>query len=379
MTGQQLRILTWGTYDLSKPRGRILLRALQNAFEQVEECHVDIWGGVADKSQVSEAQARLRFAIRWLLAYPRLLLCWYKQPRPDMVFIGYLGQIDVLVLWPFAKLRGVPIVWDAFISLYNTVVEDRKMFSPKHPVAWLLYSIDWLACRAADRVVLDTRAHADYFVEKFGISHKKTDAVFVGAETEVFRAKPIERDPEQPFTVLFYGQFIPLHGIPTIIEAARLLENEAIRWVLIGKGQEEKRIVEMLDSHPLPQLEWIPWVRYEHLIDHIIEADVCLGIFDNGAKAARVIPNKVFQLLSAGKPIITRDSPAVRELIPDEADGVWLVTPNDPASLAKAIRNARENSPLQKNLHSDIQHRFSDRFIQKELTRSFGSMSEGPN
>ena len=121
---------------------------------------------MADKSQVGWIQ-RLKLLVRWLLAYPGLIVNYCRTPAHDVVVVGYLGHLDVLLLWPFAKLRGVPIVWDAFLSLYNTVVEDRQMVGPRHPLAWLLYGWEWLACRAADTVILDTKAHGDYFVERY--------------------------------------------------------------------------------------------------------------------------------------------------------------------------------------------------------------------
>ena len=362
-----MKVLAWGTYDLSKPRVRILMRALESSGVTLQKCHVDVWDAVADKSQIRGALAKLRLALNWLLAYPKLIWCLLRSPKPDVIFVGYLGQFDVLILWPFAKLRGIPIAWDAFISLYNTVVEDRRMVGPRNPLALLLYAVEWLACRAADRVILDTRAHADYFVERFGVATEKTAAVFVGAEMENFVVKPVQRDPAQPYTVLFYGQFIPLHGIPTIIEAARLLKNEPIDWVVIGKGQEEKRIAQMLDQHPLPRLQWIPWVKYEELVDHIARADVCLGIFDDGCKASRVIPNKVFQIIASGKPLITRDSPAMRELVAHEIPEIAFVEAANPDQLAQAVLAMQTGEPAGTDWHTPLARRFGIESLKRDL------------
>jgi len=335
-----MRIVCWGTYDIGKPRVRILLRGLQANNIEVIECHKEVWGGINDKSQIAGFFAKLRFAVKWLASYPSLILTYMRLPKHDAVIVSYLGHLDVLVLWPFARIRGVPIVWDAFLSLYNTVVEDRRIVAPIHPLAWFLYAWEWLACRAAKVVVLDTRAHADYFARRYHLPSEKTDAVFVGVEPEAFpRQASSPRKPGDAITVLFYGQFIPLHGIETIILAARKLKDVDVKWVIIGQGQDASRIREMLNQFPLPKLQWIPWVEYEKLIEWIKSADVCLGIFADSQKAGMVIPNKVFQIVASNKPVITRDSAAIRELLKPSPYGVHLIPPDDPSALAGAVQD----------------------------------------
>jgi len=353
-----MHILFWGTYDIGKPRVRIMLRGLDENGANVTECHADIWSGVEDKSQIRGVGTRLRLGLRWLFSYPALIWRFLWLPKPDVVFIGYMGQLDVLMIWPFARLRGVPVVWDMFISLYNTVVEDRRLVSPRNPASWLIYAWEWLACRAADQVLIDTKAQAEYLVNRFRLPAGKVHAVLVGAEPGNFAksAATIAADAQGKSTkVLFFGQFIPLHGITTLIEAARVAEQEEIEWMLIGRGQEESRIRHLLEQHPLPKVTWIPWVNYEQLGDYIHRADVCLGIFGDTGKAARVIPNKVFQILLAGAPLVTRDSAAIRELVPEEYAGLALVPPADPGALVAAIKRvaseaAREARPLHREL-----------------------------
>ena len=361
-----MRAVFWGTFDLGKPRNRILLHGLQETGAEILVCHREVWGGVEDKSRLSGLR-RLGFLLRWLLAYPGLIARYLRLPRHDAVLIGYLGQLDVLVLWPFARLRRVPVVWDAFLSLHDTVVEDRKLVSARHPLARLLFAWEWLACRAAARVVLDTRAHAEHFVSTFRLPPEKVEAVFVGAEPEAF--PPIPYEPgDGAVRVLFYGQLIPLHGVETILRAARAARDEAFEWTLIGSGQEEDLVRRKLAEEPLERLRWIPWVPYEDLARHIHESDVCLGIFGAGGKAARVIPNKVFQAVSAGRPLVTRDSPAIRELL-SEGPGAYLVPPADPDSLLDALRRFRaERQALAGiELHAAARERIQPRAIGREL------------
>ena len=110
-----MRVVFWGTYDLGKPRNRILLKGLKENGDEVLECRADVWSGIEDKSGITDLRARLRLLMSWLLCYPGLVWRYLRLPKHDVVLVGYLGHVDVLVLWPFAKLRRAPVVWDAFL------------------------------------------------------------------------------------------------------------------------------------------------------------------------------------------------------------------------------------------------------------------------
>jgi glycosyltransferase involved in cell wall biosynthesis len=370
-----MRILCWGTYDTSKPRARLLLKGLRLAGADVDECHVDIWQGVVDKSQVRGVRQRLGIATRWLLSYPRLVWRLAHAPKPDVLLIGFPGILDILVAAPIARLRRIPLVWDMFMSLYDTVVEDRQMLPRNGVAAKLLHALERFALHRADFVFLDTQAHARRIETLFGLPVGSAGAVWVGAETEHFQADTSREaaarsraDPREqsPLRVLFYGQFIPLHGIETIVQAAQLTRGESIEWQLIGKGQESDRIKALLTEQPLSKLRWEAWVDYPQLHQYIAGADVCLGIFGTSEKAASVIPNKVFQIIAMGKPLITRDSPAIREMLDDAPPCVSLVPANDAQALADAVRGFGQSDRAARPCHGLLQRKIDAEAIGQQ-------------
>lgn len=358
-----MRILYWGTFDTGKPRNRILPKALRECGAEVQSCHNPVWQGVADKSLISGRWTRLALLLKWVASYPGLLFHYLRLPRTDAVFIGYLWHLDVLVLWPFAKLRRVPIVLDLYVSLYSSIVEQRGLFVKRHPIARAIYALEWLGLRAADVVVTNTRSEADFIARLYSLPRERLLHCFIGVESSAFPSRPLCREAEQPqlaMTVLFYGSLMPLHGVETIVEAARSLRDRTIDWVVIGRGQEEAKLRRMLDADPLPRLTWIPWVPYEELVEWIHRADICLGIFGDRNRADWAVTNKEYQVLATGTPLITRDSAGIRELVAPGAPGIYLVPPKDSEAIVSALRAFAEERDIlrQQRLHEDIVAKF---------------------
>jgi glycosyltransferase involved in cell wall biosynthesis len=303
-----------------------VISCLRGAGVDVIERHVGIWEG-----RRHSWSAGLGAAAKLGVAEARLL----RRPREpfDALIVGYPGHADL----PAAKrvARGRPILFNPLVSLHETLVEDRGRFAPRSAAARFLRRLDKSALRTADLVVADTAANARHLAGLAGLPSEGLAVCFVGAEERVFG--PTWKQPES-FHALFIGKLIPLHGLETILAAARLASE--IRFRIVGSGQLEA----LLHRRP-PNVEWVPWVEYERLPEVLGLAGCALGVFGTTAKAARVIPNKAFQALACGTPLVTADTPAARELLRDDEDAL-LVSPGDPAALAAAVRRVAEHPEL---------------------------------
>lgn len=369
-----MRIVFWGTYDTGKPRTRILREGLREAGAEVEEIHRDIWGGIEDKSQLRGIGRIVLIALRWLLAQPRLAWLLARTPAPDLVLVGYPGHLDIFIAAVICRLRKIPLVFDVFLSAYDTVCVDRRLLRADGPAGRLLKRFEGASIRRADLAFMDTQAHARRVEALFGLPAGHCDAVWVGVEEGHFPRSPSAPPSDSSTKVLFYGQFIPLHGVPVIVGAARLLSDHDIEWQLIGKGQDAEMIRTMLEEQPLPKLRWVEWVPYEDLRNWTAAADLCLGIFGTSEKSACVIPNKVFQVLSAGRPIVTRDGPGVRELLAPSDGCTYLVQAGRPDALAEAVlRHHRYRSTTPPILcHDGLPHRINVGAIGRQFLDMIG-------
>jgi len=329
MPTRPMRVCIAGTFDPEFHRNRHLLRLLDLAGIETRVLHVRLWGVREDRVV---RRGRLRLAFRAAGALPRVAWRFLRGERPDVLLIAYPGQLDAPLLGPLARWRSVPVVFDPFISLFDTVVEDRGLAGPRSALGRLLAFLDRRACRAADLLLADTPDHAERFSELTGVPRERFRVLPVGADDSLFRPRAV---PPEPGSVLFYGTYIPLHGVHTILAAAARLRDRPLRFKLIGAGQERARAEAFVREHRLAHVELAEPVPLERLPDEIARSWLCLGIFGTSGKASRVIPNKIFQCLAVGRPVLTGETPAVTgAFAPDE---VATVPPGDPEALAEAI------------------------------------------
>jgi glycosyltransferase involved in cell wall biosynthesis len=333
-----------------------VISALRAAGAEVVERHVPVWEGSADWTAGGRAAARIA------LAELRL-----ARPLPndvDAVLVGYPGQPDV----PAARraARGRPVVLNALVSLHETLVADRRRFKPASRAARALLALDRGALRRADLVVADTEANAEFLAALADLPRSKVQVCLVGAEDRLFQP---DWKPAEPWACLFVGKLIPLHGLETILAAARLAADVPFR--IVGRGQLEP----VLADRP-PNVEWVPWVDYELLPGELHRAGCALGVFGRSPKAGRVIPNKAYQALACGTPLVTADTAGARELLVD-GESALLVPPGDPEALATAVRRLRDDPALAERIGSGGRAAYEERASEAVLGARWRALLEG--
>lgn len=316
-----VRVLHLGHFDPDYSRNRIVAKALRRAGAEVRT--------VTDPR---------RFAFRT----PRLVReITRRRARPDVVLIGFPGHADVPVARAASRGR-IPVVFDAFLSLYEMSVEDRVLVRPGSGRAKALAFEDRLACESAARVLLDTNAHIEYFVERFRLPHDRFRRVWVGADDELVHPQPPPANSH--LRVFMYASFIPLHGVEYVVRAAALLEaaNADVDFDIVGSGLTERPVRELAERLGVRTVRFHPPRPYPALVRAMAASDVCLGIFGTSPKTARVIPNKVFDALAAARPVVTADTAAAREVL-KHCDTAWMCPAGDPEALADAITHLRDD------------------------------------
>jgi glycosyltransferase involved in cell wall biosynthesis len=319
------RIAYVATRDLGYARNAIVGRALGSAFE------VDTIASAAGSYWARIPIVILRLVGAWLTRRHR---CW------DAVFVGFLAQ----PILPFVRLlwRG-PLVSDAYLSVYDTLVSDRQVARPGSVVSRVARWLDRYMLQESDLAFTDTESHAEFF-RRLAQPKGKLIRLLASAEAEALGVwQPIEYRAGEAFNVLFWGAFIPLQGVDVIVRAASLLSGENVHFTLVGAGQTYADCVSLRAALRATNVELLGWQTQSEIAQLAQRSHLALGIFGTSDKAARVIPNKVFEALKMGMPVVTGASRAVRELLTD-AD-VLTAEMGTPEALAERIRFARDHYP----------------------------------
>ena len=331
-----MRVTVFGTYDATAhPRVAIIAQGLREHGHEVQECNAPLGLDTAARVKILAQPWRVPVLLgtlgrRWLT----LIGTARRQPRPDLVLVGYLGHFDVRLARRL--FRRTPIVLDHLIGASDTA-RDRQLSGGIRQV--LLRAIDSGALRSADLVAVDTEEHLEALPAEY---QDRAVVVPVGAPRAWFDAAPApaadavdttaSESSSGPLRVLFFGLYTPLQGAPVIGQALARLAGAPVEATMVGKGQDGPQTREAAAANPA--VRWLDWVPSDELPALVAAHDVCLGIFGTGPKALRVVPNKVFQGAAAGCAIVTSDTPPQRRTLGDAA---VLVPPGDPAALAAAL------------------------------------------
>lgn len=350
-----MTILYFGMYSrgMEYPRNNNLIRGLCAQGENITEVHAEVTGSFRARIQVAKrVSSALRFLLRLMVSYAVLSWKFVHAPAAEVVVVGHPGYFHIHLARLLCRWFRPDsfLVYDAFIPLYDALVEDRRLLSPSGLPAKALHAFESSCCKAADLCLTDTFAHRRYLASEFKIDVERIRVLRVGPTVADAHTTPADPPADPVFRVLFVGTQIPLHGIEVILEAARQLRDEKdILFRIVGSGQESTRIHALARALRLNNVRFTDWVPTRELGDYIRSHDLGLGIFGTTQKASRVIPSKVFDLCAAGVPFVSADTPAMREVFTHRRNA-YLVPAGDPDALAGAIRELKSNAGLRRQL-----------------------------
>jgi len=210
-----------------------------------------------------------------------------------------------------------------------------------------------------------------WFSQTHGIKADRFRLVPTGADDRIFHPLSCPHPEDGLFRIVYYGTFIPNHGVEYIVEAARLLaDQEDIRFEMIGEGPDLPKAQAMAQRYGLKNIEFVPWLDQAALVERVACADICLGAFGTTPQSLMTVQNKIYEGMAMGKPVITGDSPAVRKTL-IHGEQIYLCRRADGDDLAAALFRLYRDSALRTKLAENGYHTFLESFTVAHIGERF--------
>jgi glycosyltransferase involved in cell wall biosynthesis len=347
---------------VTAPVGRIVYLAVQNtSYPRNARVRAFLEGAGFDLVVVPLEGKGSRWR-RWAKAVRVLLL---DGRRADHYVLAEFSNKFAILAWIWAKLNGGTLVVDGFVGLHETRIGDWGEASPRSLASRWYRLLDKVAVMSSQNYLIDT----EYRATEVRRQHPRATVRSLPVGAPRWARRGDEADSEAPVGILFYGNYLPLHGADRIVEGLTRVartDSRSFTVTMVGSGAGRDAVTRLAREQGLGDvitfLDSMPEAR---LADHVRAADIVMGVFGSSDKAKSVIPNKVWQGLACGAIVVTQRSPALSEI--EAIVGEQLVQTESTADeIAKhieiALRRARtlDTSDSSCALEAYVRKRFEE-------------------
>jgi glycosyltransferase involved in cell wall biosynthesis len=276
--------------------------------------------------------------------------------------------------WALAKLKKAFFLFEVRDLWPSFAVEIGVL---KQPI--LIYASEWLEkflYRKADLVVVNSPGFINHVGSK---GAHKIELVPNGSDISMFDPDDAglkfrnSFDLETKSIVLYAGAHGISNDLEVVLEAAdHLRDNPQVVIVLLGDGKEKSALMTKAAKMGLDNVIFLPPIPKNEMPGALAAADMCLAILKPLPLYSTVYPNKVFDYMAAGRPVILAIDGVIRQVV-EKAEAGITVPPGDPESLAASIKMLTENKQLRiemgKRGRMTVETHFNRPFLAKKLEK----------
>ena len=240
--------------------------------------------------------------------------------------------------WLLARLKGVPFLfevrdlWPAF-AIAVGVLRNRTLILLSLWLERFLY-------RRADLVIVNSPGFLAHVTER---GARRVEIIPNGADPDMFDpaddglAFRSANHLEDEFVVLYAGAHGLSNDLGVVLESARLLSGSPqVRIVFLGDGKEKPALQKQAAGMGLVNVVFLPPVSKNEIPAALAGADACLAILKPIEEYKTTYPNKVFDYMAAGRPVVLAIDGVIREVVEAAGCGIFA-QPGNPSALAQAI------------------------------------------
>ena len=295
--------------------------------------------------------------------------------RPDVVFATHTPLTVGLAGLELSRYFGVPFLFEVRDLWPEALVNVGALNNPA--AIWWLRRMARQIYRAADHIVALSPGMKDGIV-RAGIASEKVTVIPNGSDLDLFHpgldgsAARERLGLGQRFAAIYFGAMGLANGLEYVIEAARILAERGanqIVLVLLGDGGRRGELANLARTYGLSNVVFCPAADKEEVARLVAGCDVCLTIY-RAAKEHSWSPNKLFDALAAGKPVLINVPGWLRETV-EKNDCGRYVDPCRPEALAEALGELSNDAALCRRLGENARALAERQFDRRLLAAQF--------
>lgn len=273
--------------------------------------------------------------------------------RPDVCLVlssppVLLGGSGLLL----RLLRDVPFVYSVQ-DLYPDVAVHLDVLKENSRLTRAIAVATHACYRAATAIVTLSDGMAGKLLEK-GVAPERLHVIPNWADTQAIRERPRDNSFARThgfaarFVVQYSGNLGLSQGLEAVVEAFGSLSDLPVTLALIGDGNAREGLARQVRERGLTNVIFLPPQPREILADVLASCDVGLVTMRRGV-ADDLVPCKLYGIMAAGRPVLaaTEATSEVSRVVSDVDNG-WVVPPEDPAAIARAVRAAFETTAAER-------------------------------
>jgi glycosyltransferase involved in cell wall biosynthesis len=276
--------------------------------------------------------------------------------------------------WLVAALRRRPFLLE-IRDLWPAFVIDMGFL--KNPL--LIRLSRWLEhflYRRATHLLVNSPAYVDYLKEK-GVPPEKITLLANGVDPAMFDPAAdgavVRRklNLDGKFVVVYAGVMGPANSLDVLLDAAaELRADERFFFLLVGDGKARKQLQAQAESLQLENVSFVSAQPKTEMRYFLGSADACVAILQNIRMFRMTYPNKVFDYMAAGRPIVLAIDGVIREVVEAARAGIF-VPPGNAKSLAEAVRYLADHRDEREAMGRRARSYVESHFNRADQSRQF--------
>jgi glycosyltransferase involved in cell wall biosynthesis len=279
----------------------------------------------------------------------------YRAALKEDADLYHFHDPELIPFGIMLRLKGKKVIYDVHEDLPRQIM-TKPWINPflRRIVSFCADAAEHIGVHFFNGVVAVTATIAERFPQN------KTTVVHnypILGELTAVEAIPYR---ERPPVVVYVGGITMIRGISEMVEAVGLMpEDFDISLALAGSITEQD--VQQTISSADRRVNYIGWQSREQVAKLLGRSRAGLVLFHPAPNHVDAMPNKLFEYMSAGLPVIASDFPLWRRIIDDIGCGV-VVDPLNPKKIADAVQWILEHPVESEDMGKRGQEAIYERF-----------------